>query len=85
MCINQLDFKERNHQVCRMRDIYSKAETTIIYLGADNGGNTLLAAWNFLERECSETVGKRPLPTAFRGDISDVEISVLTRPWFRRV
>ncbi|KAH6696620.1 heterokaryon incompatibility protein-domain-containing protein, partial [Leptodontidium sp. MPI-SDFR-AT-0119] len=87
ICINQLDFTERNHQVYIMRDIYSKADRTVIYLGADNGGYTLLAAWNFLERECNDRapVAERPGDAEFRGDISDVEISVLSRPWFRRV
>jgi hypothetical protein len=87
VCIDQLNLKERNHQVCKMRDIYSRAETTVIYLGADDGGNTVLVAWNFLERECSDTIpiAEESLPTNFRGDMSNVEISVLSRPWFRRV
>ena len=87
ICINQLDLMERNHQVYIMRDIYSKAERTVIYLGADDGGYTLLAAWNFLERECNDRapVAERPSTAEFGGDISDVEISVLSRPWFRRV
>ncbi len=87
ICINQLDFMERNHQVYIMRDIYSKAERTVIYLGADDGGHTLLAAWNFLERECNDRapIAERPSTGEFGGDISDVEISVLSRPWFRRV
>jgi hypothetical protein len=87
ICINQLDFRERNHQVYIMRDIYSKAERTVIYLGIDDGGNTLLAAWNFPERECNDRtlVAELPSTAEFEGDLTDVEISVLSRPWSRRV
>ena len=87
ICINQLDFRERNNQVYMMRDIYSKAETTVIYLGADDGGNTLLSAWNFLERECDDRtlVTEQLCAYEFKGDLNDVENGVLSRPWFRRV
>jgi Heterokaryon incompatibility protein (HET) len=87
ICINQLDLRERNHQVLKMREIYSKAETTVIYLGADDGGNTLKAAWNFLENEGNDRmILTEGLATdEFNGDIGDVEISVLSRSWFRRV
>lgn len=46
-----------------------------------------MAAWNFLERECDDRslVAERPSGSEFEGDFSDVEISVLSRPWFRRV
>ena len=35
LCINQLDIKERNHQVQRIADIYSQAERVIAWLGLE--------------------------------------------------
>jgi Heterokaryon incompatibility protein (HET) len=95
ICINQIDLTERNHQVYQMRAIFSSAEETIIFLG-DEGGNFTLSAWNFLERnsewamdENGDRNCQRPALQEelidFRGDLSDVEIDVLTRPWFQRV
>ncbi|TGJ83862.1 hypothetical protein E0Z10_g4908 [Xylaria hypoxylon] len=96
LCINQNDVSERNHQVQQMRTIYSSAFETVIYLGGETGGNTQLSAWNFLERHAGwamnsnrDTDSGRPAEmeslTSFRGDLSDVEIDVLTRPWFKRL
>jgi hypothetical protein len=96
ICINQSDMTERNHQVRRMRAIYSAAQETIIYLGDEDGGNTCHSAWNFLERHSQWAINENQdidytLPTApenilqFRGDLEDVEIDVLRRAWFRRV
>ncbi|KAI0973684.1 heterokaryon incompatibility protein-domain-containing protein [Xylaria arbuscula] len=96
LCINQQDVNERNHQVQQMRRIYSSALETIIYLGARRGGNTELSAWNFLERHATwamdenrdadpDLPAEREAMVYFRGDLSDVEIEVLTRPWFKRL
>jgi hypothetical protein len=86
VCIDQQNLKERNHQVHYMRDIYSKASKTVVYLGEDQG-NTCLSAWNFLERESSdpELQAGHQSDIEFRGDLNDVENDVLTRPWFSRV
>lgn len=35
ICVNQYDLKERGEQVLRMRDIYSQAENTIVWLGPE--------------------------------------------------
>ncbi|KAF2443831.1 hypothetical protein P171DRAFT_522314 [Karstenula rhodostoma CBS 690.94] len=79
------NIRERNHQVLHMREIYQKASKTIVYLG-DEMGNTTLSAWNFLERAAVEGGEKGKHNTQyFKGDLGDVEIDVLTRPWFRRV
>lgn len=96
VCINQGDIAEKNRQVQRMRDIFSAASETIIWLGP-SGGNTSVAAWNFLERHSSWALNDRrerdhTLPAkleedtlSFRGEFRDVEIDVLSRPWFTRL
>lgn len=97
VCINQNDVLERNHQVQQMRDIFSAASETIIYLGPQDGGNTGHSAWNFLERHSSWALDENrdvDCNTAarldehlidFRGDLKDVELDVLSRSWFRRL
>lgn len=96
ICINQKDSEERNHQVQKMRQIYSSAEETIIYLGDLDGGNTTITAWNYLERHSAWGMNEnldvdetRPITLNalknWRGDLEDVEIDVLRRAWFRRV
>lgn len=97
VCINQNDLLERNHQVQQMRDIFSAALETIIYLGPQDGGNTGHSAWNFLERHSSWALDENreiDRNTAarldehliyFRGDLKDVELDVLSRSWFRRL
>ena len=96
ICINQFDLTERNHQVQQMCAIYSAAKETVIYLGDQDGGNTGLSAWNFLERKSEWAMdengdvdysipAKMEQKVEFRGDLDDVEIDVLERPWFRRV
>jgi hypothetical protein len=39
VCINQSNIPERNAQVARMQGIYSKASSTIVWLGMDHSGN----------------------------------------------
>ncbi|KAH7360156.1 heterokaryon incompatibility protein-domain-containing protein, partial [Rhexocercosporidium sp. MPI-PUGE-AT-0058] len=50
LCINQDDLEERSSQVKMMRNIYSQAARTVVFLGLE-GGNTSISAWNYLERE----------------------------------
>ncbi|KAF4785924.1 heterokaryon incompatibility [Colletotrichum scovillei] len=97
LCINQNDIAERNHQVHQMRNIYSSAMETVIYLGEDDGSNTTSSAWNFLERQSEWALDEdgnedTQLPSTleedliyFRGDVADVELSVLKKAWFLRV
>ncbi|KAI1421441.1 heterokaryon incompatibility protein-domain-containing protein [Xylaria sp. FL1777] len=96
LCINQDDIIERNHQVQQMRSIYSSASETLIYLGDEMGGNVEFSAWNFLERHAAwamnenhdadlDLPAKREAMTSFRGELSDVEIDVLRRSWFKRL
>ncbi|KAF2830838.1 HET-domain-containing protein, partial [Ophiobolus disseminans] len=41
ICINQSDLLERNHQVAQMRDVYTKAESVIAWLGLTQGHEEL--------------------------------------------
>lgn len=96
VCINQGDITEKNHQVQQMRNTFSAASETIIWLGP-GGGNTSVAAWNLLERHSSWALNDRrerdhTIPAkleedllSFRGEFRDVEIDVLSRPWFKRL
>ncbi|KAK5625240.1 hypothetical protein RRF57_000956 [Xylaria bambusicola] len=96
LCIDQNSLNERNHQVQQMRTIFSSALETIIYLGDLMGGNIEKSAWNFLERHAAWAMNQnrdadpglpaeREKMTYFRGEISDVEIEILERPWFKRL
>jgi hypothetical protein len=97
VCIDQNNLLERNHQVQQMRDIFSAASETVIYLGPQDGGHTGLSAWNFLERHSSWALDEnrdvdRSVAarlgehlTSFRGELKDVELDVLSRSWFRRL
>lgn len=96
VCINQGDVTEKNHQVQQMRKVFSAAFETIIWLGPA-AGNTSVAAWNLLERHSSWALNDRrerdyTIPAkleedllSFRGEFRDVEIDVLSRPWFKRL
>jgi hypothetical protein len=93
ICINQDDASERNHQVQQMRSVYSSALETVIYLGDSTGGNTGFSAWNFHATWAINEDGDPDygLPASkeelayFRGGPSDVDIDVLSRPWFQRL
>jgi hypothetical protein len=41
ICINQDDLVERNHQVGRMRDIYTHARRVVVWLGLESSDSTL--------------------------------------------
>ncbi|KAG8158587.1 hypothetical protein KVR01_011709 [Diaporthe batatas] len=96
VCINQADVVEKNSQVQQMRNIFSAATDTIAWLGPAEG-NTALSAWNFLERHSEWALnGDREIDytipakletdlLSFRGEFRDLEIDVLSRPWFRRL
>lgn len=50
LCINQKDTKERNMQVSQMRDIYSKAEHVVIWVGERfQGGTAIQAMLDFIK------------------------------------
>ncbi|KAK8132387.1 hypothetical protein PG999_000560 [Apiospora kogelbergensis] len=45
LCIDQSNVRERNHQVGRMRDIYSQAETVHVWLGTASETSSIAMAW----------------------------------------
>jgi hypothetical protein len=55
LCINQLNIKERNHQVAMMAQVYSKAEKTIVWLGTELAGPLYVLA------SCAEFVPTKHL------------------------
>jgi len=90
VCINQRNVQERNHRVQRMRDIYSTADHTIIYLGNEKPNNTTRSAWRFLLRQSDWFHKTYPnlhadFQNGFRDGHKHVEYKILTFPWFRRV
>lgn len=96
VCINHADVAEKKSQVQQLRDIFAAASETIIWLGPAEG-NTTLSAWNLLERRSTWALNEKreidyTIPEkleeeliSFRGEFRDVEIDVLSRPWFRRL
>lgn len=72
ICINQTDFAERSSQVALMRQIYSFASFTIIYLGKSND-------------DCDGAI--RAIHRSKFEDHHGVVLNaqILTRPWFSRV
>ncbi|KAK8074426.1 heterokaryon incompatibility protein [Apiospora hydei] len=45
LCIDQSNVGERNHQVGRMRDIYSNAETVRVWLGLASKTSSIAMSW----------------------------------------
>jgi hypothetical protein len=96
VCINQDDLMEKTSQVQQMRNVFSAASETIIWLGPSEG-NTATSAWNFLERHSAWALDDqqevdRTIPAkleeqliSFRGELRDVEVDILSRPWFGRL
>ncbi|KAH7391406.1 heterokaryon incompatibility protein-domain-containing protein, partial [Cadophora sp. MPI-SDFR-AT-0126] len=52
LCVNQKDTNERNHQVTQMGEIYSQAESVIVWLGVGNSATR--SAINMLSTQASE-------------------------------
>jgi hypothetical protein len=80
ICIDQWNLLERNHQVGLMRDIYSRAADTIVYLGTPDVGSmssscTLIKAMR--RRDRNANLDHDFLKTA--------AVEILSWPWFTRV
>ncbi|KAH7336567.1 heterokaryon incompatibility, partial [Rhexocercosporidium sp. MPI-PUGE-AT-0058] len=74
ICIDQLNFKERSSQVGLMREIYSYAAFTVIYLGRSN----IECDWAFAAvRDSCYQLNRRFLDV--------ISTQILSRPWFSRV
>ncbi|KAF7959675.1 hypothetical protein EAE96_001289 [Botrytis aclada] len=75
-CINQINNIERSQQVGLMREVYSYAQNTVIYLGA------LVEQTKCL----FELMHQRdPDRTKLLGIVDDAIIDIVSRPWFTRV
>ncbi|KAJ8127188.1 hypothetical protein O1611_g6449 [Lasiodiplodia mahajangana] len=86
LCIDQNNIPERNQQVALMEQIYSLANTTVIYLGP------LTSSADTILQEINRAILLEIAGTRAADDSSDEEVildaanqSVLSQPWFRRV
>lgn len=77
ICINQADHKEKNHQVMRMRDIYSNASRVLIWLGESD--DDIDAAFEYLRlpKEIKESVDQDKPIGGLR--------KIYGRPWWTRM
>ncbi|KAL2193213.1 heterokaryon incompatibility protein-domain-containing protein, partial [Corynascus similis CBS 632.67] len=93
VCINQLDIKERNIQVPRMRDIYEQPGRTVVWLGdyPPYKKESVGSAFAFVERVFEKILSETGADAAVQSMVSDhgddirVLNSILQRPWFNRV
>lgn len=95
ICINQLDTDERNNQVLLMREIYSIAKHTIIYLGSSNESTDqffkhILSLQRLGQQWYAEASNNEdnPLNSAMSTGAQDLYSAargLTLRPWFNRV
>lgn len=74
VCINQADVGERSHQVGLMRQIYSTANTCLVYLGEHNESS----------RRAMELLCQAQLPQQITTEMSEALTSLFGRPYFTR-
>lgn len=77
ICINQQDREERGHQVRSMAKIYGRAHRVVVWLGeaADNSDQAFEAI----------RARKKWLDSSGHKMIQQAVLTLLQRPWFRRV
>ena len=90
LCINQLDICERNHQVSRMKDIYSCATSVLIYAGeACSSSDLFLEYLKTAQRSIYSRRGidspKLRLPEDRKKVLHQAAKEFLSRKWFQRV
>ena len=90
LCINQLDICERNHQVSRMKDIYSCATSVLIYAGeACSSSDLFLEYLITAQRSIYSRRGidspKLRLPEDRKKLLHQAAKEFLSRKWFQRV
>lgn len=99
ICVNQLNLEERGEQVLLMRDIYSRAENTIVWLGseADDSAKAmdLIDLLNYINDDYTSRQAESKSqsdPNIWGSQQSwkiEEEITALTallqRPWFFRI
>jgi hypothetical protein len=79
VCINQTDLQERSCQVQLMAKIYSKASRIVVWLGemADDSDRAL--------EEILVAADKQSTNRSNNGTIQQAILTLLQRPWFRRI
>ncbi|KAG4443370.1 hypothetical protein IFR05_001159 [Cadophora sp. M221] len=82
ICIDQSNIRERNHQIKHMRDIFSLAQRTVVYLGQSTEMSSFV-----LERLHHWRVhGAHDEPVLTKAVIDDMAaLHILSRAWFGRV
>jgi hypothetical protein len=79
ICINQADLEERGHQVNMMRDIFSRADKTIAWLGLSDSNSALVM----------DAINSRSRTLGFRSrderSIKNAVESIVQRPYFERM
>lgn len=91
VCINQKDNAERSVQVQRMKEIYEKARTVIIWLGHESDDSSYaMKAINSIDRRwatrTSQPANEHRMAAPDIGERALRAISqLLCRPWWRRV
>jgi hypothetical protein len=80
ICINQVDQKEKEHQIQAMAKIYGQANRVVVWLGeAADGSDEAI-------EQLRVTGDNTPsAPIRERGPISGPTLALLQRPWFRRI
>jgi len=93
ICINQDDVEERNQHVRQMRDIYSAAEQTTIFLGeATEASDIVLHAIKDAKHELSEAKTRNAVVKSLmkvsglrRTELAAKALQVLWRPYWMRM
>lgn len=82
ICINQANDAEKTRQVSQMGEVYKPARHTIIYLGQSTQEPDVLLHY---ARSLCNVPGSSLSPLSAQENSTRDWISVLDRPWFRRV
>ncbi|KAI1852871.1 hypothetical protein JX265_012899 [Neoarthrinium moseri] len=83
LCINQHDAKEKASQVSMMGQIYSSAQELLVWLGASTP--EARRAFHFMGSSRPSTAEDAPAPDESLAAGLKLVLSILARPWFRRV
>ncbi|OJD38005.1 heterokaryon incompatibility [Diplodia corticola] len=90
VCIDQNDMRERGHQVQMMARIFKQAQTVLVWLGQDEGINTVtlfktirktFAALRSIDDTAAQEDILRKLPNVFWQDL----VWLAQKPWFKRL
>ncbi|KAK8862836.1 HET-domain-containing protein [Apiospora arundinis] len=98
LCINQMDDREKGHQVGQMKDVYEKAERVLVWLGpASKATNDLMDVMSLLERmvkgQPKSVLNLRSTWALITDQLGDGQIAIyreymthlIQAAWFRRV